>query len=228
MEDDMMRRYYQIILFMVFIILIPNKVSALCDNNAKARLKSITANVTFATKYVESNNSVNFYITLANLHPEIYIKDATSFKYYYYNSKATNPHELTISGYLPGRSIKYEFYTKNVGCTGEVLLVRYVTLPPYNRFYSDPLCQGIEDYTFCQKWIKTNLSYNQFKQKIAIYKSNGETEPPVQEEFNEPPIFISLVEKLWRQYYVYILATTIVACIAYIYQYKRRDMFDLS
>lgn len=227
MEDGMMKRYYRIILLMFFIILIPTKVEALCDYNAGARLKSIAANVTFSTNYVEGDSNVELFVTIANLHPEIYIKDVTNYKYYYYNTSAANPREVKVGGYFPGRAVKYEFYTKNVGCTGEVLLVRYVTFPSYNRFYNDPLCIGIENYSLCQKWIKTNLSYGQFKNKIEAYR-NKVIDEPVKEIPEDQPIHINVIAELWEKYYVSILVVTIMMCMAFIIRIKKKDTFDLS
>ena len=222
-----MRRYYQLILLTIFIILIPNKVNALCDYNTKARLKSIAANVTFSTRYIESNSRVELFVTIANLHPEIYIKDVTNYKFYYYNASVANPHEIKVGSYFPGRTVKYEFYTTKAGCTGEILLVSYANLPPYNKFYSDPLCQGIEDYSLCQKWAKINISYNQFKQKIEIYK-HVEIEEPVEEIPVEEPIHINVIAELWEKYYVHILSSIVIICMAYIIRIKKKDTFDLS
>ncbi len=222
-----MKHFYLFILFMFFIILVPNKVDALCDYNEKARLKAIAANITFKTDHIESDGQVEFFITLSNLHPELYVKDVMGYKFHYYNASAKNPKELTIGGYSHGRTIQYEFYTKNAGCTNEVLLIRYVTLPPYNRFYNDPLCKGLESYTLCQKWVVNNLSYGNFKKQIEDYKNRPIVDPD-DEDPGEKIDHFDMIANFLGKYYVYILMTIIIVCLISIYRINKKDSFDFS
>lgn len=223
-----MKKGYMLFLLVFLIISIPIRVEAFCDYQELARIKKIASNVTYKVDYIEKNGTVEFSVTLLNLHPEIYFKDVTNNTFYYYKNSINNTHEIVINGYSPGKTIQYEFYNiEKEYCDNQILLNKYVTLPPYNPFYNDSVCNDAKEYKLCQKWIELNMDYNSFKQQVENYKKER-NKGPVEEPIDDSPKNIDKVLDFFIEYYVYILSTIIIVCLIFIYQLNKKDNFDFS
>ena len=177
----------------------------------------MASNVNFAYRYHETKYSVNFEVTVLNLTNEIYMIDRSSGKYYYANNE-----DFTISNYLSGKTIQFDFYARNTECGEDALLTKYVVLPSFNPYYTSNLCKGIESFALCQKWLKQNMTYKEFHEGVTAYL-NGKTEepspiPPKEEKVEWDIIFI----QFWSKYYIYILLTIIVIGGIVLYRYKKK------
>lgn len=222
-----MKKFYWLFMLFFLIISIPNSVKAYCDYNELARLKKIATNVTHSVEYIEKDNNVEFIVTLVNLHPDIYIKDTIKNTFYYYSDAGKETHEIVISGYKPGNTIKYEVYNvQQPYCDIQVLLDKYVTLPPFNPFYNDAVCADAEEYRLCQKWVEVKVDYATFKKEVEKYKrgrdKNLEDEP--KDDLGNVGKFLSFFVK----YYIYILGAIILVCLILIYRINKKNSFDFS
>lgn len=47
-----------------------------------------------------------------------------------------------------------------------------VTLPKYNKYAEDKLCEGIEDFVLCQPTYDKSIDYDTFVSRIETYKKN--------------------------------------------------------
>lgn len=224
----MMKKFYWLFMLFFLIISIPDSVKAYCDYNELARLKNIASNVTHSVEYIEKEDTVEFIVTLVNLHPDIYIKDVNKNSFYYYDNAGKETHEIVINGYIPGNTIKYEIYNvQQQFCDNQVLLDKYVTLPPYNPFYDDSACVGAEEYRLCQKWTEVKVDYVTFKKEVEKYKRERDknlNEEPNDEDLGTIGKFLSFFVK----YYIYILSAIILVCLILIYRINKKNSFDFS
>lgn len=192
-----------LILFLLFpsIVYSSNGMGVIiCDYKEKARHNLLASNITFSVDYVEKSNSVEFFITITNLHPEIKIEDVTNEKVYQYTSSNV-PKEIKIGGFKDGISARFNLYSKVPVCQTDLLFSKHVGTLPYNRFYKEPVCIDIPGFVLCKKWVKHNLSYDQFLIEVDKYKSRlVADEKPKQEE----NIIVNKIIKFFIDNYIYI------------------------
>jgi len=215
-----MKRIYLLFL-LTFLIPITNVDGYYCKYSELSRYKSLASNISTTYDYVEEKNDLTFSITLVNLNQDLYIVDNTTDKVYNYSGN-----ELTISGYKPGVTVKYSVYAKDVDCSDTLLYTIRVVLPGYNPYYSDPICEGITNYAYCQKWYNHNLDYETFKNRVTNYK-NGLVEQPiiVPGTVDEYSIWDAILDVIIRYYYV-IIVSIIIVCGTVVYiNEKRSDVY---
>jgi len=156
-----------LLFLLAFLIPITSVNAYYCKFSEISRYKSLASNINTTYDYVEKNGSLTFSITLVNLNKELYIVDMTTEKVYNYNGN-----ELTISGYKPGSTVKYAVYATNENCSDTLLYTVRVVLPYYNQYYSDPICEGVSDYIYCQKWYDNKLDYDTFISRVKDIKNS--------------------------------------------------------
>ena len=60
----------------------------------------------------------------------------------------------------------------NIGiCERTLVLTKYISLPYYNNLYNSEECSKIENYMYCSKWLKENISEQEKLKQIRRYKS---------------------------------------------------------
>lgn len=206
-------RYLKYILFLI--ILCPSYVNAaVCDNATKVRLQSLAQNITTSYDYIEENDNVTFNINFRNLSSELYITDITNGNKYYYNGS-----ERSVTGFLPDTTYKFEVRSIDVLCSGKALYYIYVTTPAYNKYYKDPICNGV-NHKYCNKWQKVTLSYEQFIEEIEKYKYIPEEE--INNNENIKGIFDYITEFYLKTYYI-ILPLVIIICIIFIIVDRKKN-----
>ena len=211
-----MKKYYLRIVFLVVLFAIPFGAKADCNYNDKVRLQKLAGNVSFGYRYNETKYSVVFEITVSNLTNEIYMIDRSTGRYYYSNNQ-----DFTLENYQSGKTIQFDFYARNASCTDEKLFTNYVTLPTYNPYYSSDICKGIENFEFCQKWLKHSMTYKEFYDGVTKFLNKAEVKPePIEpeEEFNWDAVI-----EFWTNYYIYILLTIIIGGGIILYLHDRKS-----
>lgn len=200
------------IIILIGIFLFPMNTLAICNNSEKARLSSLVSNVSITYDYVEENGQVSFYITFTNLQPEFYVKDVNNKQVHYFNSQ-----EMTLYGYKPNRTYRFDFYSTNCG---EKIKSQYITTPGYNPYYNDPVCIGVTD-SICQKWVKLNYDYDTFVQEVNKLKK-GQIEIEQQQE-EIPKGFYDYILDFYKKYYFIILPIIIITGIIIIVKQRKKD-----
>lgn len=210
------KKYYLRIVFLFVLFAIPFCAKAECTYNEKVRLQELAQNVNFSYRHTETEYSVTFQIIISNLTNEIYMIDRTNNKIY-----SSNNEDIIIDGYSPGQTLKFDFYAKRTDCTKTNIFTNYLTLPSYNRHYKNELCKGIEEFKLCQKWLKNDMTYQEFYDGVMEYKNKPTEEKPEEpttiEEFDWEKII-----DIWAKYYVYILLTIIIAGGLAMYFYDKK------
>lgn len=196
-----------------------------CEYSEISRLKSIVSNVNISYDYYIRNNQVYFNVTINNITPGIYFVDSqTGLKYEYSN---TVDGEITINDYK-NTTGHYKFYSGLSECYGVKLSNKYYTLPTYNSYYGDPLCEDNKNYSLCQKWAKITYSYSEFEKLIYDY-NNKEQVLPKEDEIK--PIYqqtyLDIFAKFYIKYYYFILIGIIFICVTVMIISKKKNSFDL-
>lgn len=211
------------IIFMLILFLIPviGVEGFYCKYSDLAKYKGLASNINATYDYIETENGVTFSITLVNLNSYIYIVDTVDEKKYSFNGN----NEITISGYSPGQTVKFKVYSTDSNCAKELLYTIRVVLPNYNSYYKDPLCNGVEEHIYCQKWSKNNISYEEFVKKINSYKDSLIKPPVIEEEKNitEENVLLKMFLDFLLKYYYIILLTIIIICSIIIYKVNKKS-----
>lgn len=209
-------KYKKIIYYLITTIIacVPNIVSATrCDNTEKVKLASLAQNISITYDYVEQNHQVSFHIILSNLHPGLKIKDVVNNKEYYYNGS-----ELVLPGYQPGKNYRFDIYADTT-CDSR-LYSHYVSIPGYNPYYDDPVCQNM-NISLCQKWITVNYDYNTFVNEVNKYKKNNTIQ--IEEPQEQVLGLYDYIFDFFAKYYYIIFPTIIVVGIALIIILRKKD-----
>lgn len=214
--------YACIFLFLVF----PSTVrgSDVCDNAKVVRYQNIASNVNVSTTYQDVAGGVTFQAVITNVTPDIRVFDLTNRVSYYYGNNPENPSEVIIDGLEADHTYRFEIYaTANDGCNYGVLYTYYVNTPAYNAYYNDPVCSDVKEYRLCQKWLKTDLSHEEFVRQVNQYKASLETQDSEQVDVTETPGF-NLAQFLADYYYIFLIII-ILFIVGMLYWNERRDTF---
>ncbi|MEG0026151.1 MAG: hypothetical protein RR847_02250 [Bacilli bacterium] len=195
-----------------------------CDITDMARYKKLASNINFTYDFIEVNNNVTFNITISNMHNDLYIIEDKKF----FSSKNLNKVETTLMGYEAGQTYRFAIIPYDKYCFASNVLIKYITLPSYNKYYSDPLCSDIPDYKLCHKWSAINLSYEEFVQEIKVYKNSEiyQIVEPVNKTVQDDTLNKFIVWVL--KYYIYILIAIISSCTLGIILLSKKNEFKVK
>ena len=202
----MKKTFFTIVVFLSFII----NVNALCNEEEKIRLSKIANNI--ASNYEYDENTKTFSITFTNVTKEIVITNLTTKKMY------NEDIEFTINNLKSG-TYKFNITSSDINCTGETLITKYINLPYYNKYYESNECRGIEEHSYCQKWVKAEIKEETFKKKVEEYKESLKKEN-INETIEETTLdkIKKVILNIYVNYYYIILPLiiTILCIIIYI------------
>lgn len=210
------------ILFLFVAFCLPFKVNAAwyCDYIELAELKSIATNIRYIYDYKIENDTAIFKITFTNIYKEFYIYDVNNNKYYYPDQNK-DISEITVDGYQSGKSYNFIVYTTREKCEEQTIYSFYVTLPNYNKYYSDLLCKDYQNYKLCQKWANLgDISYDEFQKQMNEYIESLKIK---NEESKENEQTIHWLLEFYLKYYIYILPIVIVTLLVIIYSLSRKN-----
>lgn len=219
-----------LMIIILMLVLLPFNVSAKsktdCDYGLLSSMKQYASNVNIIYDYYLKDNNAYFNVTINNLTSNMYVVDEVTGSKYYFSD--TNNGELIIRDYKDVETLKYKIYSNNSECMDEVLIIQYITLPVYNKYSTDPLCEGISDYQLCHRFLKTNISYEEFKKQVTEYKTGKEKE--VVEDKKEVKDEMTFVEKLidFAKRFGILFVILIVGLIVYIVKQRKKNRFDFK
>lgn len=224
-----MKKYLnKIFLFILMCFPTVSFAREICEYEVQTRLQRIASNIATSYSYNEvfeegeQFSTVTFDVVLSNTHKDVYIIDEQTQQTYYNNSIS----EITIAKQKPGKYLRFAVYGNVKGCYDQNLTTLYVTLPSFNKYYSDPLCRNIPDYSLCNKWSKIDLSYKDFEKKINKYLQDA-----MKKEETITIGDLTLFEKIigfLAKYSFVIFGSIIIICAGLIIYLNKKDDFDLS
>jgi len=217
-------RKYSNFLILLIIVLFPIKVDALsCLNSMKVKYQNMARNIAYSYDAKEVKGKTVFTLIFSNVPSSLAINNASKGGWYYRNKNG----EIVISNLNANTNYRYDVYAiDKQGCDNISLYSFNIILPYYNKYYTDPLCKGIENYSLCQKWINVVYEYDDWVNKIEKYKKSLiiEEEIVTPEEKRE-----SIIEKIvdfYGKIYYIIFPIIIIAGLLTIYVYnKKRELF---
>lgn len=192
-----------------FFLMISN-INAACDDEEMIRLSKIANNV--ASNYYFNPQTQKFEITFTNVTKEIVITDLINGEMY------NEDIEFTLKN-LESGNYRFNITSTDISCTGDTLVTKYINLPYYNKFYTSNDCKGIENYSYCKKWVKNEISESIFYKKVTDYKKSlkNEKKKVVIEETLLDKIKKVIIEIYVNYYYIILpLFITILCIIIYI------------
>lgn len=208
----------KIVLFLsVLMIIYPNIVKAECTTSEKIMLSKMVNNIQITPIFDESTE--NFNIIISNITPSLYFRDMKT-KTNYIDTGG----EFILYNINPNQSYRLKFFSALPGCYGDTLTSKYVTLPSYNKYYKDPLCEGLGEYKICQKWANYNASREQFEiEARSIEKKYVRVEDGNKPE--EVKGFYDYLWELYETYYYFVLPVIIVGGIIMIHRLRKKEDF---
>ncbi len=214
-----MKTNLQKLFLLAIILLTPNSVKAIssCSYSEQAELNDIVANVKATYEVVEiyagklvdidgvtdsEDGLVDYYvkgfdISILNITDDIYVKVSNDLD----NNVITYRYKDTENGSMKFRTedvynlktYTIEVYSDKYSCAGELFRKFTLTTPIYNFFSEWPECNGVTDFYYCQEFLSSsNISINEFKDKIKEYKKNEETEIEKNHQDNNKNFFEKL------------------------------------
>ncbi|MBE6152112.1 MAG: hypothetical protein E7165_02210 [Firmicutes bacterium] len=212
------------LILLLFVITIPINVKGYCTTDEKIRYSTLASNITTSYEYIESDDEVLFNITIHNVHKDLIILDKQTGKKYSSNKEFLN--NFDVNNLASGKSYVFEVYANDNDCLNRLYNTLYVTIPKYNKYYKDPVCQEASDYLYCQKWVELgDISYTEFLKLVGEYKDK-EINEEVNKNSDEETNWIYILGDFWAKYYAYILSVIIVICLTIIIIKNKRDNFD--
>lgn len=219
-----MKKIIKLILFTLILIL-PLKVFGACTVDDKIRYLSLASNITTSYDYIEANDRVTFSITIHNVHKDLVVKDTVNNKSYSSNRNDLN--NYTISNLKDGNNYSFSIYAKRGDCSYKLLNTVYVNLPRYNKYYKDPICNGLENYNLCQRWGEIgNINYETFKEKVEEYKKETVIEEEIKDNNKKSLSIIESLGDFWAKYYLYITIGTIALLTPIIIIVNKKSRYD--
>ena len=196
-----------------------NVNAAACDNSLKVDYQNRAKNISYSYTYNDSNNTFSMLFT--NITDGLYLIDMdTMFEY-------KNNGEITINNVGAGKSYRFGVFTSDANpCSGSSIYNIYITLPFFNPYYTDSLCDGINNYKYCKKFINKSVSYEEFKENVTNYKNslnkdNKDTKEEIEKTFIEK--IFNKVFDLYLKYYFLILPFIIIITLLAIVRENKKD-----
>lgn len=205
----------KILILLICLCLVPTIVSASCTDKEIINMTSFVKNVNFTPIFDE--NTETFTIIVSNLDSSFYFIDTTNNITY-----NTIGDGAIISGYKPGINYRFKFLSRNPNCIDRVLSSRYVETPVYNKYYKDPICNGMGEYKFCKKWPGYSYSYETIKSEVEKVKKQTNDNGKEEKEEKVMGIYDYIIY-IYSRYYFIILPALILIIIFIIVKKKKKD-----
>lgn len=196
-----------IFVFSIFIL----DVNADCSYQERKKLLEEAKNVDAYFEADVDNKLFNFY--LYNLTDNLFVqienlnsKQTTEV----YNYQIVGNYYTFVENNIEEKiSYRIHIYSNKQECYGSKLTSKTINKGIINKFYSESICKGAEEYKYCQPFFKDklNISDEEVINKINEYKKNLEIN--MKQQIEETNFFIDFVKKNWK----YILVFFIVSCM---------------
>lgn len=212
-----MKKIFRILILLLVIFPVSTKAYYnSCTNSDTSKLNKIASNVLYNyTYYTDNTGNLKFKIIVNNLHHYLYLYDPQKKQTYYSTG------EVEILNYAPDRTIELKLHSNLATCKGVYINSLFITLPPYNKYYNDKLCEGIENYKLCRRWSKMTLNYEDFKKEVIKYKKSLEIKDVQDDDYDKS--IIEIILDFYFDYYFVILPPIVIVSGIVIYMIKRKQ-----
>ena len=180
-----------------------------CSYSTKSNQRILASNVNFNVDYRIVNDEAIFKVTITGINEDLYVSFDNN-KYYGKDSDM-----VVIDNLKAGSKNKFDVYSYAYDfCSFGSLSSKTISLPIYNKYYSDDLCLEHQDSNLCYRWSSVSMSYDEFKK--AVSKLDVEEE----EIIDEPVIVKKSISK-----YLFVIVFGFIFVISGIMIFvKRKDV----
>lgn len=214
-----------ITIILVSLIINTNIIYAECTIEEQEYYKSIEDK--YQTTYVFDKESRTYTMTLTygDISTFTYIIDNSAIEYANIESYDDR---MVISNLIPG---KYGIYV--VGTTDscdDLFKTEEITLPEYNQYAYDPVCEGIEEFVLCSPTYDKELDYDIFISRVNSYKKNKANQDKTDNNTEEKPT----IKEWFKDNYMYfiyaiigivvLLIIALIIKVIYNHERKRRRL----
>ena len=173
-----MKKNIFIVITICIMLLFQIKVEAACTTQDKNALREEAKLMKIIPVLDEEDlmEEYSYGVSFTNWNKDFYLIDNQGTSYYYPDDYAP---ENVYGFYQPGSVQTFKVYARyGTKCAFEHLTTIRVTFQNYNKYYSSPLCKGIEDFKLCQRTYSGKIeSYEWFEQEVKKYKQSLEEKP---------------------------------------------------
>lgn len=213
----------KIILFLLVLLLIPNKVNAVyeiidsrCTTELKTTLRNEASDVVYRFARTEQNGNVLYNLYFYNSTNNLYIKDSNDNIY----------SNLKLENLKPGSKFNIYIYASNANyCSGYKVLTKLISVPYYNPYYGSELCEGISEYSLCREDVTVSLTKEDFEKKVKEYKEskNNNQDKEEEEYIYEKNIDIIALIIEYKYYILAVLSVILIILSAIIINNKSKN-----
>ena len=167
-----------------------------------------------------SPNHQYFYsVTFTNFNNKFYIIDSDDHRYEYSSDHTS---DKLYGTYAPGRVITFRVYGAMGGnCAFELLSTVRVTFEHYNDYYLSPLCEGIEEFSLCQRNYSGKIeSESWFVEQVEKYKASLEKQEEPEKDKN---IIEEITKYLAKNSYIIVITIVVILLIIVIVVIKIKE-----
>lgn len=209
----------KLMLFMFLLLTFPTIIYA--DSCSESRGEAKKVKVSYELFYDE--NDIGFFrIKIRNVGDNItvYTDSGEPIK--------NNQYEVMATDMI--QEIKLPVYSKGENCNEPIYEIS-VRLPLFNDFSLYKICEGIEDYKYCQPLIDEDLNHVQIRERIETFRKQMQDERKL-EQLDEKDAFVvsetsenaKLDFVFWILTGVVILLAIVLIVIIIIYKKRKKRM----
>lgn len=207
----------KIIVMLICVFVIKNMdivYAETCSTTELNNLKQLASNIKFTYGlYDDTYNDIHTYyfdIFVTNFSQEFYFKDMDGHDFKYIES-------LEEDGVRRLRTVKegirysIGIYTSNITkCPDTLIVTKKIELPYYNDYSQREECEGIEEFSLCQKYYGGYIpSEEYFLKQITKYK-NGE----INDDGNEKLNLIEYIVNFFTNNLLIVIPVTSILAVA--------------
>lgn len=217
-----MKKFYTV--FISLLLFLPiNVLGQECTKEQKEQFKKIAKNIQVTYDYYNSGNDVFFDITFHNVVDYFNVIDTRNYTYIIKNKNGN----LVAKDFAPSNTYRFTVVTDDKICNYMIVDNINVTLPYYNSYSSDPLCDGINSYSLCQKWNNIGkINREAWEKEVKKYKESLINKSD-DNNITENKSVLEIIRDFIANYYFYIIAgaSLLTIIIIVLIQNKKKNSF---
>lgn len=150
-------------IFILVFLIFPIGINASNCDNYKAEANKIETSYKL---YYDKDDMPNFKINIKNISNNLYVVTE-------YGEELKS--EFNTIATDSTQTLALSVYSKDANCK-EVLRTINLDLPLYNEIADYKICEGIEDYKYCKKLINENVTIEQIRDRVKLFRNEVEDE----------------------------------------------------
>lgn len=177
---------WKVVAILICFFIVDNVQAETCSTKELNNLKQLASNIKINYELYDDtyneNHTYYFNIFATNFGKEFYLVDLDGQDFRYMETlEKDGIRNLRIV--KEGTDYSLVVYTSNeTSCPNTKIVTKKVIIPYYNDYSKREECQGIEEFSLCQKYYDGYIeSEEYFKEQVNKYK-NGDIEEPKEEK----------------------------------------------